>query len=121
MTSSSFLETALANVESALADVGDALQASEAPQLQRASEQLRTAAIAFSGAFSGFDASQLSPALVVRVKTVAVRLASQRDALARLSAVVDRQVATVVPQKQTSATYGASASRGNGRMGPYGS
>lgn len=121
MTSISSIEKSLADVESALAQVGEALQTGEAQQLQHASEQLRTAAVAFSRLLSGVDAAQLSTSLVVRAKTVAVRLTTQRDALARLSAMVDRQVATIVPQKRVASTYGPSTSRGNGRTGPYGS
>ncbi|MEI2625169.1 MAG: hypothetical protein V9G23_15680 [Giesbergeria sp.] len=91
MTTLSPVEASLAAVEACLARVGAALQNSEADALQRASEQLRMAAVHFSQALQG-SAASLSPAMVVRVRTVSVRLTSQRDALARMSAVVDRQV-----------------------------
>ena len=107
MTTLSPVEASLAAVEACLARVGAALQNSEADALQRASEQLRMAAVHFSQALQG-SAASLSPAMVVRVRTVSVRLTSQRDALARMSAVVDRQVRTLVPEQAPSTTYGTS-------------
>ena len=119
-TSPSTVESALSDVEQALADVGDAMKASEAQALQRASDQLKQTAVHFSNLLAGASASALAPAVVVRVRSVAARLASQRDALARMSAVVDRQVATLVPQKPAASTYGGSSGRGMGAAGRYG-
>ncbi len=109
MTTLSPVEESLALVEACLARVGSALKNSEADALQRASEQLRLATMHFSQALQG-SAASLSPAMVVRVRTVSVRLTSQRDALARMSAVLDRQVRTLVPEQAPSTTYGASPS-----------
>ncbi|MBW7832845.1 MAG: hypothetical protein H3C29_06485 [Simplicispira suum] len=109
MATLSPVEESLALVEACLARVGSALKNSEADALQRASEQLRLAAMHFSQALQG-SAASLSPAMVVRVRTVSVRLTSQRDALARMSAVLDRQVRTLVPEQAPSTTYGASPS-----------
>ena len=111
MNAPSAVEASLAAVEACLAKVGSALQNAEAEALQQASEQLRAAAVHFSHTLQG-SAASLSPPLVARARTVSVRLSSQRDALARMSAVLDRQVRTLVPEEGPSATYGASP---NGR------
>lgn len=114
------IESALTDVERALAQVGEAMKTSDATELQRASDQLKNTAVHFSSFLSAASASALSPAVVVRVRSVAARLAGQRDALARMSAVVDRQVATLLPKKSASATYGISHPGARGAAGRYG-
>lgn len=115
------LESALADVERALANVGEAMQAADPQALQRGSDALKNTAVHFSNLLSGADVHALAPAVVVRVRSVAARLASQRDGLARMSALVDRQVATLVPQKPAAATYGGSNAKGARTAGRYGS
>lgn len=106
MSNLSQVETSLAEVETLLAKMGEALQAFQAADLQQASDQLRAAALRFSQVLDTHRDEALVPAIAVRVRTVAARLASQRDALARLSALVDRQVATLLPEQAASSTYG---------------
>ncbi|MBX3632112.1 MAG: hypothetical protein ABS38_01700 [Acidovorax sp. SCN 68-22] len=103
------VETSLGEIESLLAKVGKALQDSEAEALQQASVQLRDAALRFTEVLAHHPTQAQAPAIAVRVRTVAVRLASQRDALARLSVLVERQVASVVPGQTPGATYGPRA------------
>lgn len=115
MSSPSQVEVSLAEVETLLAKMGKALQTSQADDLQQASVQLRDAALHFSQILESHRAQALAPAIAVRVRTVAARLASQRDALARLSALINRQVATVLPEQAPSSTYGSGiAARGTG-------
>lgn len=103
------VEISLSEIENLLAKVGKALQDSEAQALQQASMELRDAALRFTDVLASHRAQAQAPAIAVRVRTVAARLASQRDALARLSALVERQVALVVPGQAPSATYGPRA------------
>lgn len=106
MSNLSQVETSLAEVETLLAKMGEALQAFQAADLQQASDQLRAAALRFSQVLDTHRDEALVPAIAGRVRTVAARLASQRDALARLSALVDRHVATLLPEQAASSTYG---------------
>lgn len=103
------VETSLAEVEALLAKMGKALQASQAEELQQASVQLRGAALRFTEVLESHHAQALAPAIAVRVRTVSARLASQRDALARLTALVERQMAMVLPDQAPSSTYGPRA------------
>lgn len=103
------VESSLSEVEFLLAKVGEALQNSEAQALQQASVALRDAALRFSDVLTQHRTQAQAPAVAVRVRTVAARLASQRDALARVSALVERQVASVVPGQVPAATYGPRA------------
>lgn len=115
MSSLTQLDGQLARVEAALDKVESALKSSEAEGLQRASEQLRDAAVRFSQLMESDPAGALAPSIAVRMRTVGVRLAGQRDALARLGAAVDRQVATVLPEQAPASTYGPkSSARGAG-------
>lgn len=107
MKNPSPVESSLAEVEALLAQVGKALQASEADDLQQASMQLRDAALRFSQVLDAHRAEALVPAIAVRVRTVGARLASQRDGLARLSAMLDRRMATLLPEQAPASTYGA--------------
>jgi len=106
MSSPSQVDASLAEVEALLAKVGAALKAAKPEELQRSSVLLRDAALRFSQVLEIHPASTWAPAIVARVRTVAARLASQRDALARISAMVDRQVATVLPEQVPASTYG---------------
>ncbi|MGP1629203.1 MAG: hypothetical protein ACTS5V_04630 [Giesbergeria sp.] len=109
MSSSNPLETSLAEVESLLAKVGKALENFQADDLQQASTKLRDAALHFSQVLDTHRAEALAPAIAVRVRTVGARLASQRDGLARLATLVDKQVATVLPHQAPPSTYGPRA------------
>lgn len=106
MSSPSQVDASLAEVETLLAKVGAALKASKPEELKRSSMLLRDAALRFSQLLEIHPVSTWAPAIVVRVRTVGVRLASQRDALARISVMVDRQVATVLPDQVPASTYG---------------
>lgn len=100
------VEASLEAVEISLVKVGKALQSAQADDLQNSSAELRDAALRFTQMLDVHGVQALAPAIAVRVRTVAARLTSQRDALARLSAQIDRQVATVLPGQPQSSTYG---------------
>ncbi len=120
MSKPSEVEASLEAVEVSLAKVGKALQSAQAADLQNSSAELRDAALRFTQMLDVHSAQALAPAIAVRVRTVAARLTSQRDALARLSAQVDRQVATVLPDQPRSSTYEPrSGARGAGAARIY--
>ena len=120
MSSHSQVEASLDEIEFALANVGKALKASQADDLQKSSAELRDAALRFVQILELHREQALAPAVAVRVRTVAARLGSQRDALARLSAQVDRQLATVLPDQAPSSTYEPrTAGRGAGMARIY--
>ena len=109
MLVASTLEMALAEIETLLDKVGEALQSAQAEQLQLASVQLRNAALRFSQCLESDPAGASGPEFAARVRTVGVRLAGQRDGLARVTALVERQVATVLPEQAPASTYGSGA------------
>lgn len=102
------LETALAHVEQEVQAVSAALLATDAPEMERRSAALRQAAAALTELMGRTDTATLPPALAQRLKAVSTSIAMQRDNLARVAAITERQVATVVPQAggSESPTYG---------------
>lgn len=100
-------EACLLAVEQALIQVDEALHHSEPEALQHASVHLRDVASRFAEAFNSETKNAWPPEWAQRVRAVALQLGSQRDALARACAVVDRQVAGVLPAQAPDATYGA--------------
>ena len=105
------LETALANVEQQVQAVSAALLATDAPEMERCSAALRQAAAELAEIMGRTDAASLPPALAQRLKVASASVAMQRDNLARVAALTDRQVATVLPQAGSgeSVTYGSGA------------
>ncbi len=105
------LEEALTAVEQHIEQVSGALLSLDAPALETASTALRDAAARFTWVLEqskGISAAQLPPQFEQRLAAIGQQLAVQRDNLARVSVITDRQVAVVVPQAGSaqSATYG---------------
>ncbi|BEU98005.1 hypothetical protein ACDW_37100 [Acidovorax sp. DW039] len=103
------LEEALVFVETKIEKVSAALLTMDAAALETASTELRDAAARFTWALEQApQASALPSKLQERLTTIGNQLALQREGLARVAALTDRQVAAVVPQASSagSATYG---------------
>lgn len=115
MTTPLQIETSLTEVEALLVKVGDALKASRPEELQQASTHLRDAVLQFSQVLENHSSQAAATAIAVRIRAAAARLASQRDALARVSAMLDRRVAAILPEQAPASTYGPRvAAQGSG-------
>jgi hypothetical protein len=105
------LEQALIAVEQHIEEVSAALLSLDAPLLETASTSLRDAAARFTWVLEqakAQPASDLPPQFQQRLAAIGQQLALQRENLARVSVLTDRQVAVVVPQAAGAqpATYG---------------
>lgn len=105
------LEEALTVVEQHIEQVSAALLSLDAPALESASAALRDAAARFAWVLDQSKApcaAQLPPQFEQRLSAIGRQLAAQRENLARVSVITDRQVAVLVPQAggAQSATYG---------------
>ena len=92
------LEEALTAVEQHIEQVSGALLSLDAPALEAASTALRDAAARFTWVLEqskGISAAQLPPQFEQRLAAIGQQLAVQRDNLARVSVITDRQVAVV--------------------------
>jgi len=97
----------LDQAEAHIQQAADALLASDTAQLEHSSSLLREAAALLSRALSGPAArAALSAQELARVRSVNERLGVVREQLARVLALADRQLASVVPQ-EPAPTYGA--------------
>jgi hypothetical protein len=104
------LEASLAAVEAQLQDVRAALLAADPLTLETATAQLRAAAATLAQALERAPARAAWPdGAQERVKTIAGELAMQRDQLARLLALTERQAASLLPPVAGVATYGSNA------------
>ena len=96
---------ALETVEKQLEEASAALQAADAASLEQRSHLLRQAVTHFAQALE--DHQGPWPAeLIPRIRQVSAQLALQRDQLARVAAVVDKQLAGVRPPSDNTSTYG---------------
>lgn len=104
------LEESLSAVEQLLDKVSAALLAADAQAVQAHSTALRDAAGALAQSVehaSGRGQPPIPQPLKNRIDAIARQLAVQREAVARLAVVTDRQVAGLVPQADpASTTYG---------------
>lgn len=107
------LEKTLAQIEGLIHQISDALVVGDQKALSLASTDLRQGAVNFSQMLPRFGRAALNnPTLQVRLKRIAISLASRRESLIRQSGVVERSLNTLVPTSRT-ATYAKAA-------GPYG-
>jgi len=111
------LRQTLEAVEEQLAAVSAALVAMNPAMLEKSSMQLRQAAVQLSQALESGQGKSLSSEMSVRIQQVSEQLAMQRDNLARVGALVDRQVASVLPPSDSASTYGKAVGAGNGPSG----
>ena len=113
------LEESLSAVEQLIDKVSAALLAADPQSLEQHSVALRDAAALFANALEQSTARGLPlPAAVQkRVKAISEMLVVQRDNLARLSAVTDRQTAGLLPPANAASTYGDGLSTRAGKPG----
>jgi hypothetical protein len=102
------LEAALANVETEVEAVSAALLATDPPVLELRSTALRQAAAELAEVMRRTHINALPPDLAKRLQAVGASVDMQRDNLARVAALTDRQVAAVLPPSDAT-TYGARA------------
>lgn len=108
------IENALLEVELHFNDVSTALISGEPLALAAASAALRQASVDFAALLQRLSPQDLQEGdFKLRLKKIAVGMASQRESLIRRSALVDMALSAIVPATQ-SATYARTA-------GPYGS
>ncbi|KRD14685.1 MULTISPECIES: hypothetical protein [Acidovorax] len=102
------LEESLSAVEQLIEKVSAALLAADPQSLEKNSTALRDAAAQFARILEQTAARglPLPVQLQKRVDAIGGMLANHREGLARLSANADRQVASLLPQAGSPATYG---------------
>lgn len=102
------LEDALSAVEKHLDSVSAALLAADPQALELGSTQLRNASAQLSQLMAQVQRQgALSAALQKRLQEVGAMLVVQRESLARLAAITDRQAAGLLPPADPAATYGS--------------
>ena len=102
------LEDALTALEKHLESVSAALLAADPQALESGSTQLRDASVQFSHAMAQVSRQGVVPAaLQQRLQAVGALLAVQRESLARLAAITERQAVGFLPPSDAAATYGS--------------
>ena len=95
------LEDALTTVEHQLQVISAALLAADPQALETGSTQLRNAAAQLSQVMEQISREGVAPAgLQKRLQAVGALLAVQRESLARLAAITDRQAAGLLPPRR---------------------
>ncbi|GAB2546382.1 MULTISPECIES: hypothetical protein [unclassified Simplicispira] len=100
------LVQALEAVEEQLTQASAALKSTDALALEKFSSSLRQAAVDFSNAMERVQ-GEMPAELVPRIRQVSAELALQRDQLARVAALVEKQLAVVLPPVDNASTYGS--------------
>ena len=113
------LEESLSAIEQLIEKTSAALLAADPQTLEKNSTALRDAAAQFTHALeqSAQRGLPLPAQLQKRVDAIAAMLAIHRESLARLSAHADRQVAGLLPEASSPATYGDGRSAQPGKPG----
>lgn len=105
--------------ERSVAATGQALVHGIAEQVHAAARELHDSAQALALVLRGADGgAALGEAARQRLVRVAREIARQREALLRRSAVVERSLQTLVPQRSQSSTYATALGRYAGRAAP---
>lgn len=105
-------DLALQAVEKQLEEVSSAILAGDPLALEKSSTQLRQVVADFSRLVDGKRGQPVSAERAQRIQQAGERLAVLRDNLARLTALVDRQVASVLPPADNAqTTYGKTGGR----------
>lgn len=113
------IHAALDWAERSVAATGRALEQGLADQVHAAARELHDSAHALALALRAVDGgAALGQAARQRLVRVARAIARQREALLRRSAVVERSLQTLVPQRSQSSTYAAALGRYGGRAAP---
>ncbi len=104
------LEASLRSVEAQLHDTKAALLSADPLALETATAQLRATATALAQALERAPSRAEWPeGLERRIQSIASELTMQRDQLARLLALTERQAASLLPPVAGVATYGSNA------------
>ena len=104
------LEAALKRIEKQFQDLSVALVNGEPVALESASVAMRQASIDFSAFVQGLSrAERKDPQLAIRLKALADGLSVRREALIRRTALVERELNTILPGQQE-ATYAKTGS-----------
>ena len=101
-----FLDQALQTVELQLQALSAALLAADPQALQQCSERMRQVSVDFINALEGLQVAAVTHGLEERIRQIHTTLSLQRDSLARLAALADRQAAVLLPPAQATHTYG---------------
>ncbi len=110
------IHDALDWAERSVATTGRALEQGIADQVHAAARDLHDSAHALALVLRGVDGGAgLGEAARQRLVPVARDIARQREALLRRSAVVERALQTLVPQRSRSSTYATALGRYAGR------
>ena len=107
-TTPTFLEQSLRTVELQLQALSAALLAADPQALQHCSERMRQVSVDFINALEGLQVAAVTEGLQERIQQIHTTLSLQRDSLARLAALADRQAAVLLPPAQPTHTYGPS-------------
>ncbi len=108
------LSQSLDTVEEQLAAVSAAMVAMDPVMLEQSSVQLKQAAIQLAQVMESVRDKTVSSEMAARIQRVGEQLAVQRDNLARVAALVDRQAVGVLPPANNASTYGKVAGSVNG-------
>ncbi|GAB3364277.1 MULTISPECIES: hypothetical protein [Giesbergeria] len=106
-SSPAFLEHALHAVELQLQELSAALLAADPLALQTCSERMRQVSVDFIAALEGLQVATVTQGLEQRIQQIHSTLSVQRDSLARLAALAERQAAVLLPPPvHPTPTYG---------------
>ncbi|MDR0226266.1 MAG: hypothetical protein LBI66_07585 [Burkholderiaceae bacterium] len=100
------LKEMLDSLDAVVRMVSASLDSRNAEGLEQSSGRLRDAMVAFSELVRRFGPADWTPELRERARSLGQQLALQRDQLARMSVVAQRQAEALVPQVGSDATYG---------------
>lgn len=99
-------DASLSAIEAQLQDIQAALLPADPLTLEPLTGQLRTAATALAHALDAAPARTAWPdGLAARIQAIASQLAAQRDQLARILALTERQAASLLPPVTGVSTY----------------
>jgi len=101
-----FLDNALQAVELQLRELSTALLGTDPLVLQACSERMRQVSVDFIAALEGLRVTSVTQDLQQRIEKIHATLSMQRDSLARLAALADRQAAVLLPPAHPTPTYG---------------
>lgn len=105
-SSPAFLDNALHAVELQLQELSAALLGTDPLVLQACSERMRQVSVDFIAALEGLPVAAVTQGLQQRIQQIHTTLSVQRDSLARLAALADRQAAVLLPPAHPTPTYG---------------
>lgn len=105
---STSLPESLHAVEVALDNISAAMVGADAVALEQGRIQLQNTLTTFVQVARTMQGKPWPTELLPRIQAVSNQLSMQRDQLARIGALVDRQVASLLPPAEAPSTYGKS-------------